>query len=74
MFYIVFDFKELFISLQPEVQLRWGLDQDVAFYMDKWFILKNQNRKLRTCDSSPLIESQMMLQKLALSAKCSACT
>ena len=23
--------KELFISLQPDVQLRWGLDQDVAF-------------------------------------------
>ena len=23
--------KELFISLQPDVQLRWGLDQNVAF-------------------------------------------
>ena len=26
-----FEFKELFISLQPDVQLRWGLDQTVAF-------------------------------------------
>ena len=31
MFYIVFEFKELFISLQPDVRLRWGLDQNVAF-------------------------------------------
>ena len=27
MFYIVFEFKELFISLQPDVRLRWGLDK-----------------------------------------------
>ena len=25
MFYIVFEFKELFISLQPDVRLRWGV-------------------------------------------------
>ena len=25
-FCIVFEFTELFISLQPDVQLRWGLD------------------------------------------------
>ena len=31
MFYIVFEFKELFISLQPDVQLRWSLDENVAF-------------------------------------------
>ena len=31
MFYIVFEFKEVFISVQPDVQLRWGLDQNVAF-------------------------------------------
>ena len=31
LFYIVFKFKELFISLQPDVRLRWGLDQNVAF-------------------------------------------
>ena len=24
-------FKELVISLQPDVRLRWGLDQNVAF-------------------------------------------
>ena len=24
MFYIVFEFKKLFISLQPDVRLRWG--------------------------------------------------
>ena len=29
------NFKELFISLQPDVQLSWGLDQNVAFWMDK---------------------------------------
>ena len=27
------EFKEFFISLQPDVPLRWGLDQNVAF---KW--------------------------------------
>ena len=25
-------------SLQPDVQLRWGLGQNVAFEMDKWFL------------------------------------
>ena len=30
-FYIVFEVKELFISLEPDVRLRWGLDQNVAF-------------------------------------------
>ena len=43
MFYIVFEVKELFISLEPDVWLRWDLDQNVAFKMDKGFILKNQN-------------------------------
>ena len=27
MFYIVLNFKELYISLQPVVQLKWGLNQ-----------------------------------------------
>ena len=49
-FYIVFEFKELFISLQPDVQLRWGLDQNVAFLMDKWFTLKNQIWILLKCN------------------------
>ena len=31
LFYSVFEFTELFISLQPDVRLRWGLDQNVAF-------------------------------------------
>ena len=26
-----FEFKELFISLQPDARLRWGVDQNVAF-------------------------------------------
>ena len=30
-FALFFEIKELFISLQPDVQLRWGLDQNVAF-------------------------------------------
>ena len=29
--YIVFEFKEIFISLQQDVRLRWGFDQNVAF-------------------------------------------
>ena len=29
--FTLFEFKELFISLQLDVQLRWGLDQNVAF-------------------------------------------
>ena len=32
------NFKELGIS---DVRLRWGMDQNVAFLMDKWLILKN---------------------------------
>ena len=31
MFYIVFEFKEMFISLQQDVRLRWDFDQNVAF-------------------------------------------
>ena len=30
MFYIVFEVKELFIYLQLDVWLTWGLDQNVA--------------------------------------------
>ena len=58
MFYIVFEVKELFISQEPHVW--WGLDQNVAFQMDKWFILKNQNWQLPTCDSFLLIVSHIM--------------
>ena len=61
MFCIVFEVKELFISLQPDVRLRWGLDQTKVFWMDKWFILKNRNWILPTCDSFPLIVSQLEL-------------
>ena len=39
MFYAVFEVKELFVSPEPDVWLRWDLDQNVAFLMDKWFIL-----------------------------------
>ena len=31
MFSIVFEVKELFIFPEPDVWLRWGLDQNVAF-------------------------------------------
>ena len=31
MFFIVFKLQRMFISLQPDVRLRWGLDQNVAF-------------------------------------------
>ena len=30
-FTMFLNIKELFISLQPDVRLRWGLNQDVAF-------------------------------------------
>ena len=30
-FILFLSFKELFISLQPDARLRWGLDQNVAF-------------------------------------------
>ena len=59
MFYFVLNFKEFSVSLQPDVWLRWGLDQTAAFEMDKWFILKNQNWILPTSDSFPLIMSHM---------------
>ena len=59
--YFVFEVKELFISLEPDVWLRWDLDQNVAVELDKRFILKNQNWKLPTCDSFPLIVSHISL-------------
>ena len=31
MFFIVFKLQRMFLSLQPDVRLRWGLDQNVAF-------------------------------------------
>ena len=39
-FYIVLNVKELFIFLQPDVRLRWGLERNIAFQMEKWFMLK----------------------------------
>ena len=35
MFFIVFKLQRMFVSLQPDVRLRWGLDHTVAFQMDK---------------------------------------
>ena len=32
----------LFLKEQPDVLLRWGLDQNVAFLMNKWFIKKSK--------------------------------
>ena len=60
MFYIVLNFKEYVISLWPDVRLRWGLDQIIAFKMDKWLNLKAQSWLLSTCDSFPSIVSHMM--------------
>ena len=57
--YIVLNFKKIVISLYLDVWLRWGLDQNVAFEMDKWLKLKTQNW-LPTCDSFPLIVSQII--------------
>ena len=34
-FTLVLNFKELFVSLQPDVQLRWSLEQNVDFNMNK---------------------------------------
>ena len=31
MFSVVFKLQRMFVSLQPDVRLRWGLDQNVAF-------------------------------------------
>ena len=58
-FTLFLNFTELSISLQPDVWLRWGLDQNVALLMDKWLLLKNQNWILSTCDSFPLIVSHL---------------
>ena len=43
MCYIVLKFKELLISLEPDVGLQWGMDQSVGFDMHKKIILKSQN-------------------------------
>ena len=42
MVYIVFNFKEFIIYLQQDVWFRWGYDQNVVFYVDKWYKLKNE--------------------------------
>ena len=64
--YYYYYFTELFISLQQDVQLRWGLDHNVTFSMGKWFILKNQNWILPTCDSFPLIMSPIFIIHLGI--------
>ena len=48
MFYIVCEFKELFTSLQPDVRLRWGLDQNVAFL--NWQVIYIEKSKLNIAD------------------------
>ena len=53
LFTLFLNFTELVISLQPNVWLRWGLEQDVPFQMDKLFFMKNQNWMSLTCDSFP---------------------
>ena len=60
MFFIVFKLQRMFISPQLDIRLRWGLDQNVAFVMDKWLMLKTQNWILPTCDSFPLIMSHIV--------------
>ena len=35
MFFIVLKLQRMIVSPQLDVWLRWGLDQNVAFYMDK---------------------------------------
>ena len=34
-FILFLNFLKLFIYLQPDVRLRWGVDQDAAFQMNK---------------------------------------
>ena len=34
-FTLFLNFTKLFISLQPDVRLRWGLNRNVVFLMDK---------------------------------------
>ena len=48
MFYIVFEFKELFISLQPDVWLRWGLNQKCSILNGQ--VIYIQNAKLNIAD------------------------
>ena len=57
MFYIVFKYKELLISFEPDVGLLWGMNQNVGFDMGKYIILK-------TSDSFPLIMSHMMISTI----------
>ena len=53
MFYIVFELEELFISLEPDVWLRWDLDQNVAFEIDKWSYWKIKTENCRHVTHSP---------------------
>ena len=43
-FYIVLKFKELLISLEPDVGSKWGMDQNVGFDMGKQIILNIGNK------------------------------
>ena len=56
-----------------DVRLRWagwwGLDQNVAFKMDKWLKLKTQNWILPTSDPFPLIVSHIDVQLLSFIIK-----
>ena len=48
MFYIVLSYKDFFISLQLHVQLRWGLDQNVAFFTGQ--VIYTEKSKLNIAD------------------------
>ena len=54
MFYIVFQLQRMLISLQPDAKLRWGSDQNVAFWMDKCIYIKNSKLKIANMCLIPL--------------------
>ena len=48
MFYNVLKFNELLISLEPDVGLQWGMDQNVGFDMPQ--VDHIENSKLNIAD------------------------
>ena len=48
MFFIVFKLQTMFISLQPDVRLRWGLDQKCSISNGQ--VIDIENSKLNIAD------------------------
>ena len=66
LFYIVFELQRIFHISAARCPIEMGFSSKWNIFMDKWFILNNQNWILLTCDSFPLTMSHIIIFITAL--------